>query len=302
MSLREIGANYAEDPKWAMNVARMAHVDLDQPLYMGVKGKSAVGAAPPPPWLRLAIGEIGTKEVAGRGSNPVIEQYYVLSGAARMTDDVPWCAAFVGAVLKKAGIKPSGSLMARSYLNWGQPISVPKPGAIVVFRRGTPPQGHVAFFLKDEGRTISVVGGNQRDAVTIASYPKSRVLGYRWPSEGKQAMAKAMRKPKRTSRTRKKGQVITPTYMPPPTLITEVPVLNPNTTVSNAVGIGAAVTPLLLWLSQYFEVPLTADNIAVVMSAVSVLTGVFLWAKNRWFTAEATTTTAELKGLPIRME
>ena len=34
-------------------------------------------------------------------------------------DEVPWCAAFVGACLERAGIASTRSLMARSYLGWG---------------------------------------------------------------------------------------------------------------------------------------------------------------------------------------
>jgi uncharacterized protein (TIGR02594 family) len=84
-------------------------------------------------------------------------------------------------MLKRAGVAPSGYLAARSYLKWGQKLAKPIPGAIVVFSRGNPTQGHVAFFEKDNGSSIRVLGGNQSDAVTLANYPKSRVLGYRWP-------------------------------------------------------------------------------------------------------------------------
>lgn len=92
----------------------------------------------------------------------------------------PWCAAFANAILIEAGYKGTGSFMARSFLNWGKAVSSPRKGDIVVFSRGKPPSGHVAFYMKDYGRDhILVLGGNQRDKVCIQSYPKSRVLGYR---------------------------------------------------------------------------------------------------------------------------
>ena len=64
----------------------------------------------------------------------------------------------------------------------------PKYGCIVVFSRPPSPRsGHVAFFVRTEGRGSSqkhyVLGGNQRNAVNVRPYPASRVLGFRWPHE-----------------------------------------------------------------------------------------------------------------------
>lgn len=136
----------------------------------------------PPKWYELALAEIGTKEAPGFSNNPIVQGYYKDAGAGKQPDSVPWCAAFVGAMLKRAGVSPSGYLAARSYLKWGKKLTTPKLGAIVVFSRGNSTwQGHVAFFVKDNGATISVLGGNQNDAVNIANYSKSKLLGYRWP-------------------------------------------------------------------------------------------------------------------------
>jgi surface antigen len=41
--------------------------------------------------------------------------------------------------------------------------------------------GHVAFCVGIDGDSVLVLGGNQRDAVTIASRPKSRIVSVRWP-------------------------------------------------------------------------------------------------------------------------
>lgn len=138
-----------------------------------------------PKWYELAVAELGTKEVPGSGSNSTIQQYYKDAGSGPMPDSVPWCAAFVGSMLERSGIKGTGKLTARSYLQWGERLPLPKLGAIVVFRRGSSPwQGHVAFFVKDNSDgTIRVIGGNQSDAVTQADYSKALVLGYRWPKE-----------------------------------------------------------------------------------------------------------------------
>jgi uncharacterized protein (TIGR02594 family) len=134
-----------------------------------------------PKWLALAKKELGTKEIPGSRSNPKVVQYYLDVVKKKMGDDVPWCAAFVGAMLVRSGEKSSGSLMARSYLQWGERCGA-KSGAIVVFGRGRPPFGHVAFVESVEANSVVVIGGNQSDAVTRQRYPKSKVLGYRWPS------------------------------------------------------------------------------------------------------------------------
>jgi len=128
----------------------------------------------------LAKSEIGTLEWA-QGSNPKVLAYYRDAGHPEVKDDaVAWCAAFVGAMIKRAGGKPSGSLAARSYLKWGEPVALldAKPGDIVVFRRGNSTwQGHVGFFVSHSGGMIQVLGGNQRDAVNIAPQPVAKLLG-----------------------------------------------------------------------------------------------------------------------------
>lgn len=131
--------------------------------------------------LGAARNYLGLKEYPGARSNPAVEQFFARAGYPGLTDDVPWCAAFVGAVLAECGVQPSGSLMARSYLKWGTdvPTREARPGDVVVFSRGQPPAGHVAFFLSWAGSRVNVLGGNQGDAVTETSYPVEAVLGVR---------------------------------------------------------------------------------------------------------------------------
>lgn len=130
----------------------------------------------------LATAEIGTVEWA-KGDNPKVVAYFKDSGNAGVTDDeTAWCAAFVGAMLKRAGGKGTGKLNARSYLEWGTPIDRKDaiPGDVVIFKRGNSTwQGHVAFFVKDNGSTLTVLGGNQSNAVNRKAYPAASLLGIR---------------------------------------------------------------------------------------------------------------------------
>ena len=137
--------------------------------------------------LEMAGGYVGETEIAGAKHNPKILAMYKKSGAAWVEDDeTPWCAAFVGAVLKDAGIKGTMKLNARSYLDWGEEVTKPEAGDVVIFWRGKKDgwQGHVAFFVRFDGDKIVVLGGNQGDAVSIKSYAGSRWLGYRRAKQG----------------------------------------------------------------------------------------------------------------------
>src|SRR5262245_9659618 len=134
-----------------------------------------------PYWLSLAVAQIGTLEIPGPRSNPKVVQYYLDVVGRKMPDVVPWCAAFVGAMLVRAGEKSSGSLMARSYLRYGDRCSA-QPGAIAIWGRDRPPFGHVNFVERVDGDTLTCVGGNQGDAVTRQKYSRRKALGFRWPS------------------------------------------------------------------------------------------------------------------------
>lgn len=134
-------------------------------------------------WLDIANANLGLKEAPGKANNPKVVAFYAGAGHPEVKDDaVAWCAAFVGACLKAAGYPNTGSLAARSYLKYGQSIDKPRKGCIVVLKRGNSTwEGHVGFFIKQSATHVYLLGGNQGDAVSIAPFPKSKVLGYRWP-------------------------------------------------------------------------------------------------------------------------
>ena len=58
-----------------------------------------------------------------------------------------------------------------------------KLGAVAVLSRGSDPgQGHVGFVVGAAKDQLFLLGGNQKDAVTVQSFPMGRLLGLRWPS------------------------------------------------------------------------------------------------------------------------
>lgn len=135
--------------------------------------------------LAIAQKEIGITETPGNRSTARIVEYLRTTTLDRddaNKDETPWCSAFACWVGAKAGLKTTRSAMARSWLKWGVETKTPIPGAIVVFRRGAPPSGHVAFVLAVRGDAVEVVGGNQGDGVCKRRYLSTLVLGYRIPA------------------------------------------------------------------------------------------------------------------------
>ena len=134
-------------------------------------------------WLEEAQKFIGLRETVGSASNPVIVQFWKDIKRGGIKDDAtPWCAAFVGAMLERVGIRSSRFESAKSYLEWGELLKEPTPGCVVVFSRDG--GGHVGFVVGQQANgDLMVLGGNQSDAVNIRAFSTSRVSRYRWPKD-----------------------------------------------------------------------------------------------------------------------
>jgi uncharacterized protein (TIGR02594 family) len=136
-----------------------------------------------PTWIIEAEALIGTKEIKGAKHNPlIVAMWKWIKRGGIKDDETPWCAAFVGSCLEKAGIQSSRFESARSYLKFGMRLDYPRYGCIAVFERNG--GGHVGFVVgkDDEGR-LMILGGNQGDKVGIAPFEATRLLGYRWPEQ-----------------------------------------------------------------------------------------------------------------------
>jgi uncharacterized protein (TIGR02594 family) len=141
-----------------------------------------------PKWLAKAVEHIGTSEISGAANNETIMSFYRECGHKEIEyETTAWCAAFVGACLKRGG-KPVAqpvelNLMARSYLKYGTKLAKPKPGAIFIMARGKPPSGHVGFVEKVDlaAGTMETVEGNVSDQVKRVRRPISDAIGFRWP-------------------------------------------------------------------------------------------------------------------------
>lgn len=124
-----------------------------------------------------------------RKDREAIKKYLKASTSSQEPVDptkTPWCAAFANAVLRRTGFEGTESLMARSFLSWGQKTTQPSEGDVVVLKRGrSSATGHVGFFSGYEWYGdqlyVKVLGGNQNKSVNVAYFPVNYVLGYRRP-------------------------------------------------------------------------------------------------------------------------
>jgi len=132
----------------------------------------------------LALRFMGVSEVQGVASNPLILTMLKLDGDWPQDDEVSWCSAFCNFIAWMLRLPRSKKLNARSWLEVGYPVA-PEwavPGYdVAVFWRESPEswKGHVGWFAGFEGEDVLVLGGNQKDQVSISRYPRERLLGIR---------------------------------------------------------------------------------------------------------------------------
>jgi uncharacterized protein (TIGR02594 family) len=150
-----------------------------------------------PPWLTIAESYIGLKEIKGLTHNPTIvgwlKSFALNIGRwGKNRDETPWCAVFVSHCLESAGLQSTRDARAVSYATYGKPSKF-VPGSVIVIRRrgsagadrktGSRAGFHVGFLLRVTHTHYLILGGNQRNQVKRAWYPKSKYAckAIRWP-------------------------------------------------------------------------------------------------------------------------
>ncbi len=145
-------------------------------------------------WMDIAQQELGIHEDALPGHhNQRILEYHKTTTLKATTDETPWCSSFVNWVMIKAGYKGTNSAAAKSWLDWGRELSVPREGTIAVIKRrgassdvatGSATGFHVAFYVSSTPTHIRLLGGNQSDQVKYSNFSLNayEVQGYRWPA------------------------------------------------------------------------------------------------------------------------
>lgn len=135
-----------------------------------------------PSWLIEARKHFGLSEVKGAAHNAeILKMWRDIKRGGIKDDETPWCAAFLGAMLERVGVRSTRFESAKSYLQWGVALTNPVVGCVVVFTREG--GGHVGFFLGyDKKGNLMILGGNQSDGVNVRAFPVERATGYRYPA------------------------------------------------------------------------------------------------------------------------
>lgn len=137
------------------------------------------------PWMDLGRRLIGIHE---KTDNKFLRKWMASDGST-VGDPAnnPWCGDFVETCIKLSLPNepvPENPYLAYNWLKWGK-ATTPKEGAIMVFWRGAKQswKGHIGFYLGETVRTYRIMGGNQNNQVSIASYSKLKLRpgGCRWP-------------------------------------------------------------------------------------------------------------------------
>lgn len=143
----------------------------------------------PANWLAAARAEIGVTE----GGKPErIKSYFAATDFGPVGGAIPhWCGAFVAFCIKASGADnpvPAGAALAANWKTWGSSVPVGAQnipdGAVVVLTPspGTNTSGHVAFLTGalPASKQITLLGGNQSNAVNETPYSVSRIAAVRW--------------------------------------------------------------------------------------------------------------------------
>ncbi|UEP32260.1 MULTISPECIES: TIGR02594 family protein [Burkholderia] len=136
--------------------------------------------------MSVALAELGIRRFPPGSINPRIVEYNNHTNLVGYDDKISWCSSFVNWCMTHAGIRGTGSALARSWLEWGRPLKRPVYGCIAILTRDDPAswKGHVGFYLRHDDEHVHLFGGNQLDEVRELAYPLSEVIGYRWPDAG----------------------------------------------------------------------------------------------------------------------
>lgn len=134
-----------------------------------------------PVWVTKARAYVGTKEIPGPKTNPIIQRLLQLIKAPWRDDETPWCGSFVAGVMTECNIaSPKNPWAALNWATWGTALKNPIVGAVAVKRRKG--GGHVGIVVgADQHGNLWILGGNQGDAVTIRLYPRDAFFTFRWP-------------------------------------------------------------------------------------------------------------------------
>lgn len=147
------------------------------------------------PLVKVALSYHGLREIKGKGSDPVIIGWAkkLNVSAVYTDDDMAWCGVFIGGCMLECGLTPPKGydvMRALKYRDWGQKVTTPALGDVISVKRfdakGNLVGGHVGIVVGEDEQAWHVLGGNQKDEVSVtrigkqrdAVFTRPRVTGY----------------------------------------------------------------------------------------------------------------------------
>ena len=138
--------------------------------------------------LANALAEVGVYENGSEREKSRILSYWQGLPGFENLPSLPWAGAFVGWVVKQAGVEPAaGAPRAVAWRSWGEKVALADitPGTVAIFSPSNPASsGLVAIVLRQQSKCIEAVIGNVVDRVVISCVAASRLTDVRRPSSG----------------------------------------------------------------------------------------------------------------------
>jgi uncharacterized protein (TIGR02594 family) len=172
---------FGKEDTWAVSDITVNATNIETPSTQNISGKPEPND---PPWLRVALAEVGVTRKLGEESNPRIVEYNASTTLGPLSDKTPWGCSFVSWVFQQSQTK--GNLRSARCVDWlrfGSPIADAKRGAVAIFSPivSEATSGFVGFVLSADDKNVNLVVGNINHSVALASFPRASVRGYRWP-------------------------------------------------------------------------------------------------------------------------
>lgn len=153
---------------------------------LGKETKEAIDSLDIPEYVKIALKEVGTEEIAGGVHSLRVLEYQATTSGKYTDDETPWCGSFVSWVMKEAGISHNIKIpeRAKEWANFGYKVDEPELGSIAIKSRVG--GGHVCIVIgKRADGKLYCVGGNQNNQVNIAVYAKEVFESFRNYEKGK---------------------------------------------------------------------------------------------------------------------
>ncbi|WP_187967835.1 peptidoglycan-binding protein [Aquibium microcysteis] len=147
------------------------------------QGSAAPAPAPEqtmPPWMAEMHRRMGLHEVR---DNAVLIAWLKIGKFLGNPAELPWCGDGVeSAFVKGLPLEPlpANPFFAQNWIKFGWGMADAHVGAVGVIK-WSPAAGHVGIVADSNRTDVCLLGANQSNAVTLAWFPRSNFIGFRWP-------------------------------------------------------------------------------------------------------------------------